>query len=59
VCQAAIKGSVTRLQEVGNDDAGGRITGSKLDRLLYGNHLEAMSSGAFGEEVLTKQERLC
>lgn len=59
VCQAAIKGTVTGLPELGNDDAGGRITGNKLDRLLYGNILEAMSSGAFGEEVLTKQERLC
>lgn len=51
VCQGAVKGSVTRLPQPGSDDQGGRITGLALDRLLYGDILEAMSSGAFGEEV--------
>ncbi len=51
VCQGAVKGSVTRLPQPGSDDQGGRITGLALDRLLYGDILEAMSSGAFGDEV--------
>ncbi len=51
VCQGAVKGTVTRLPQPGSDDNGGRITGINLDRLLYGDIVEAMSSGAFGEEV--------
>ena len=32
-------------------DEGERIQGANLERLLYGNILEALSSGAFGYEV--------
>lgn len=51
VCQGAIRGSVTRLPILGTDNVGGRITGIELNRLLYGDILEALSSGAFGEGI--------
>lgn len=51
VCQAAEHGTVTRLPQPGAEDQGGRISGIALHRLLYGNILEAMSSGAFGNDV--------
>lgn len=51
VCQGALHGSVTRLPQPGTDEPGGRLTGLALDRLLYGDILEALSSGAFGAEV--------
>lgn len=51
VCQGAERGSVTRLPQPGGDDPGGPITGAPLKRLLYGDILEALSSGAFGTEV--------
>jgi hypothetical protein len=51
VCQGAEKGSVTRLPQPGTDDRGGPITGAALNRLVYGDILEALSSGAFGDEV--------
>jgi predicted ATP-binding protein involved in virulence len=51
VCQGAIRGSVTRLPQPGSEEPGGRLTGLALNRLLYGDILEALSSGAFGHEV--------
>lgn len=61
VCQGAEKGSVTRLPQPGTGDRGGPITGAALNRLVYGDILEALSSGAFGDEVGrsdTGQEKL-
>ncbi len=55
VCQAAVNGTVTCMPEPGSADAGGRLRGRKLRRLLYGDVVEALSSGAFGADVLTKQ----
>lgn len=49
VCQGAVTGSVTLLPDPSTAESGGRITGIALDRLLYGDILEALSSGAFGE----------
>lgn len=49
VCQGAVTGSVTRLPDPSTAEFGGRVTGTALDRLLYGDILEALSSGAFGE----------
>lgn len=51
VCQGAICGSVTRLPQPGSEESGGRLSGLALNRLLYGDILEALSSGAFGREV--------
>lgn len=44
VCQGAAHGSVTCLP-------GGRITGTVLDRLLYGDAQDALHSGAFGQGI--------
>ncbi len=35
---------------------GGRVTGPSLDRLLYGDILEALSSGAFGAGIERSEE---
>jgi hypothetical protein len=48
ICQAAEQGSIWRLPTPGYSEEGGRITGTALQRLLYGDILEALSSGAFG-----------
>jgi hypothetical protein len=54
VCQAAEVGTVYRLPRPGSDpdgDQGEMITGLALQRLLYGNVLDAYGTGAFGEGV--------
>lgn len=51
VCQGAIKGSITQLPSPGSTEKEGRISGVALDRLLFGDILEALSSGAFGEGI--------
>lgn len=52
VCQSATTGSVWRLPQPGDEyDNGERIEGVKLQRLLYGDILEALSSGVFGFDV--------
>jgi predicted ATPase len=48
ICQAAEHGSIWKLPAPGLDDEGGPITGTALQRLLFGDILEAFSSGAFG-----------
>ncbi|GMU02252.1 AAA family ATPase [Corallococcus caeni] len=64
ICQAATVGSVFRLPRPGTDEEAGMVTGVALDRLLYGNVLDAYSTGAFGDvplrspEALEKLERL-
>lgn len=49
VCQAADRGSVFRLARPGSGEGSEMLTGLPLKRLLYGNVLDAYSSGAFGE----------
>jgi energy-coupling factor transporter ATP-binding protein EcfA2 len=52
ICQAAEVGSVFRLPQPGSDpaeDQGEMLSGIALQRLLYGNVLDAYSTGAFGE----------
>ncbi|HEY0190395.1 MAG TPA: AAA family ATPase, partial [Kofleriaceae bacterium] len=51
VCQAAEVGSVYRLPHPGTDDPGGMVTGVALHRLLYGNVLDAYSTGVFGDGI--------
>lgn len=48
VCQAADKGSVWKLPTPGTDETCHRVTGQELNRLLYGNILEAYSTALFG-----------
>lgn len=48
VCQAAEKGSVWKLPAPGSDERCQRVQGQELDRLLYGNILEAYGTELFG-----------
>ncbi|NOK32727.1 hypothetical protein D7W79_10785 [Corallococcus exercitus] len=56
ICQAATVGSVFRLPRPGSDEEAGMVTGVALDRLLYGNVLDAFGTGAFGEVPLRSPE---
>lgn len=58
ICQAADVGSVFRLPRPGSDDEAGMVTGTALDRLLYGNVLDAYGTGVFGEVTLRSPEAL-
>lgn len=64
ICQAATVGSIFRLPRPGSEERAGMVTGTARDRLLYGNVLDAYSTGAFGEvptrspEALEQLERL-
>ncbi|MCU0496682.1 MAG: AAA family ATPase [Anaerolineae bacterium] len=51
VCQAAEQGSVWRLPAPGSNEVFRRIEGVDLQRLLYGNILEAYGTEIFGENV--------
>lgn len=48
VCQAAEYGSIWKLPAPGTDEEGHRVTGTVLQRLLFGDILEAYGSGLFG-----------
>lgn len=56
VCQSATEGSVWRLPRPGNQERGGRVVGLDLDRLLYGNVLDAYSTEAFGLDNTRSEE---
>jgi predicted ATPase len=64
VCQAAADGgSVFRLPRPGTDEQGRKLEGAELNRLLYGNVLDAYGTDAFGrvtrsEAALKRLERL-
>ncbi|WP_163782786.1 AAA family ATPase [Myxococcus vastator] len=49
ICQAATVGSIFRLPRPGSDEEAGMVTGLARDRLLYGNVLDAYSTGVFGD----------
>jgi hypothetical protein len=51
ICQAAEKGSVWRLPEPGSEEQPRRLNGTELERLLYGNVLDAYGTGLFGRGV--------
>lgn len=51
ICQAADVGSVFLLPRPGTDERGEMLRGDRLRRLLYGNVLDAYSTGVFGEGV--------
>ncbi|MBZ5714435.1 AAA family ATPase [Nannocystis pusilla] len=48
VCQAAVKGSVYRLPRPGSDEEGRMVIGDELNRLLYGDILDAYETESFG-----------
>ncbi|AEI62546.1 hypothetical protein LILAB_03105 [Corallococcus macrosporus] len=56
VCQAADEGSVWRLPRPGTNEEARQVTGVELDRLIFGNVLDAYGTGVFGEGV-TRSER--
>lgn len=51
ICQAAERGSVWRLPEPGTEEPPRRLEGAELERLLYGNVLDAYGTGLFGSGV--------
>lgn len=51
VCQAAEVGTVWRLPRPGVDEEARQVTGVELDRLIFGNVLDAYGTGLFGEGV--------
>lgn len=51
ICQAAEYGTVWRLPTPGGDSKGGRVEGIELQRLVYGDILEALDTDLFGSEV--------
>ena len=51
ICQAAERGSVFRLPRPGTDEVGEMVTGTDLERLLYGNVLDAYGTELFGSRV--------
>jgi len=56
VCQAADVGTVWRLPKPGRNEKAGMVTGTDLDRLLYGNVLDAYSTDIFGSGVTRSPE---
>jgi predicted ATPase len=48
ICHAAHKGSVWRLAAPGSNQTTGSVTGTALNRLLYGNILDAFGTDLFG-----------
>jgi hypothetical protein len=56
ICQAADVGSVFLLSRPGSDDVGGMLRGAKLQRLLYGDVLDAYGTEVFGRDV-TRSEK--
>lgn len=61
VCQAAEHGTIFRLPRPGTDETGEMVTGRDLERLVYGNVLDAYGTDLFGESVEqsdTGRERL-
>ncbi len=51
ICQAAANGTVFYLPEPGSDETAHMVTGNALNRLIYGNVLEAYGTELFGQDV--------
>ncbi len=56
ICQAATVGSVWRLPKPGSNELGGMVTGKDLERLLYGNILDAYGTELFGVDVTRSED---
>jgi energy-coupling factor transporter ATP-binding protein EcfA2 len=56
ICQAADVGTVWRLPKPGTSEPGGRVSGVELERLLYGNVLDAYGTELFGGNVTRSDE---
>lgn len=51
ICQAAEVGTIWRLPKPGSKEKALMVTGTELDRLLYGNVLDAYGTDLFGKDV--------
>jgi energy-coupling factor transporter ATP-binding protein EcfA2 len=58
VCQAADVGTVYRLPTPGTKEKGGMVVGKDLDRLLYGNILDAYGTEMFGPNIARSERSL-
>jgi energy-coupling factor transporter ATP-binding protein EcfA2 len=56
ICRAARRGSVWLLPMPGSDEGPRRIVGHDLNRLIYGNILDAYGTELFGEEVTRSEQ---
>lgn len=56
ICQAATSGSIFLLPRPGSDETGRMLEGADFDRLVYGDILDAYSTGAFGSGA-TRSEK--
>lgn len=56
ICRAAEKGSVWRLASPGSDEKSGQVTGTALNRLIYGNVLDAYGTQVFGDNVTSSDK---
>ncbi len=56
VCRASEVGSVFLLPDPGKGEPGRMIEGIELNRLIYGNVLDAYGTGAFGRGVTSSDE---
>jgi energy-coupling factor transporter ATP-binding protein EcfA2 len=56
ICQAADVGTVWRLPKPGTDEPGGFVSGVELERLIYGNVLDAYGTELFGSDVTRSDE---
>ncbi|MEL5274840.1 AAA family ATPase [Serratia marcescens] len=56
ICQSANPGSIWKLPSP--ETKGERIRGTNLKRLIYGDLLEAISTGAFGEDIKRSDDSL-
>ena len=56
VCQAADVGTVYRLPKPGSKEKAGMVTGADLERLLFGNILDAYSTDLFGTGATRSEE---
>ncbi|KFA92222.1 AAA family ATPase [Archangium violaceum] len=56
VCQAAEVGTVWRLPKPGTNEEARQVTGVELDRLIFGNVLDAYGTGLFGEDVARSEQ---
>jgi hypothetical protein len=56
VCQAAEHGTVFQLPKPGSKKKGKMIEGEELNRLLYGNVLDAYGTELFGENINRSEE---
>ena len=51
ICRAAVKGSVWRLPAPNSGQSPRRVEGSELQKLLYGDVLDAFGTGIFGQSI--------